>query len=1420
MSTAENTLHPDNPTATYRGYRRQALYALYRLFDGALPSGSTIQPEGNEDLAIYAPSGELSEVIQVKDYSSNLVPSSFKPSFYKRIAPLCEPGSEVQVKIASFGAVGPRFVDAQKGNAKALAQAVDTISGYGLTREQASDVIHHIDFVRVCEEDLQKQLLAALCDTVTGTDPKEALNSLMWWLLTSSEKQKIIDRKLAVDKLGQIGKFTAERGAFHADWYQTVIPLSELCEAVADETTLASEFYRGVSARYAHILRGFDVPRDDMLCQIHDAFNQKSVVVIKGASGQGKTTLAYRYCSDSCSDEFAFVVKSAEDLAHARRVALALTGHAEAIEVPTLVFLDVAPGDLHWLEVVKGLITTPGIRVLVAIREEDWQRSSVSGADFDFGTVDLAFDKFEAERIYETLSHRLEVGSSIDFEEAWAHFGSKGPLMEFVYFLTQTETLRERVESQIRHIQEQVARGERGREELNLIRHIAVANSFEARVQLPLVFQSIDVLSPERTLELFEREYFLRVSDNGKQAESLHPLRSSIIAEKLTDPAIAEWGTVAAHCLPWIADHDIERFLLCAFSRREDAIQNLLESLHDFTPDTWISACGIARALHWLGLRQYVEENAELIDEAMASSGSGWYILLDFDIGFACGEEGFNAFERMPNLNPRLAELSKQYRTRQAPKANAHRLLRSWLGTRQGQLKAPSSAEEHLAKAELHFWIGRLGIDTPLSAAPSLEEWEDALNVVPLGDLGDYVCGMGECNPEWHDERIVAERSQLLERIREPGQFVKYDDSGDALVGHFLIDLNELAFLPRKSSVTDGGDTPSIHAMAIQRVNLLGKIFLGKVRYGAVGYGHRNAIIPSEHDDAEKPGVLAENIHPPWPARFNAIFRGLVELDHRPDSWLQYIERINDARQKVLQALGELREGLLTPKTHAQEGRFAYLDTWKECKAMFDGLGLLPRPAIDEWGFLSEANKDDSSELLTARYTANTRFKGLWKALQEYTRTVENFFTQAKDCHLLIPILRTTSDAHDRTRVLKTAAAIGVSENSLRLSVVNLKDAYRAVQVLQEEISEVTIRLNRERCTPGLDSKERASFAEALDFWLRFVRNPRPAHRNRDVAKRRKRKNSVRRKTRDTMKEVLTPIRTDIRTHLRSIKEHGIAAKVYSESVPWKGDSALWITADVSHPMETLLIPKLTWNALQRSFRRIGFSSVPLCVMDVRWHKIIVVPLVQGRSLRREAWTNFDGAIYNTDDELETQLWRCLPDELPFETCRDLNIDHWAPDARLIFFHDFAGAVADLLNQVGHIADLRRLPEAEIDDEGVPLLQARLNHEGAKTSVMAQRVFDTCARLLEFIECIPEAEQQRRPNLLQCLELLVSLKEALLPTPGFHEKAELTLDHFVDWQNRLMTAFETLGFASMLWTADVYDFPEYDYSQLPQEEDV
>ena len=52
-------------THAYRGYRRQALYTLFRVLESGNAANLIFQPEGKEDLSIFDTANNLIEVVQV-----------------------------------------------------------------------------------------------------------------------------------------------------------------------------------------------------------------------------------------------------------------------------------------------------------------------------------------------------------------------------------------------------------------------------------------------------------------------------------------------------------------------------------------------------------------------------------------------------------------------------------------------------------------------------------------------------------------------------------------------------------------------------------------------------------------------------------------------------------------------------------------------------------------------------------------------------------------------------------------------------------------------------------------------------------------------------------------------------------------------------------------------------------------------------------------------------------------------------------------------------------------------------------------------------------------------------------------------------------------------------------------------------------
>ena len=730
--------------AALRGYRLQTLYILSRLMK-AEGREHLFRPEGKEDLDIYTSDGQLLETVQVKAITDSLTLSHFSPekdsSFFRRSLSNLKDNPDSTIRVVSFGPIGPEVEKAwsQEGPEREIVRRKLTCDGY--TPEEINDLLT-IKFSVVSESELKKQGFAFLKNTVTGSDPLNAFDLLMFWVLIASELKEQLVYSTVIDKLINVGRYVGAQAAYHDEWYTSILPLTDILNSdEVDAQRLAQEFFQGVDARYEHVLAGLDVVRSEKLVEIQQKFESSNVVIIHGASGQGKSTLAFRYLHDYASSDWRFYVdlRLTSDKRQILRVANALSGHAKAIHRPCIVHIDVSPSDQDWPELVRSLSDLPELRVLVTIREEDWRRATGYRARFVSEELELNFDMEEADSIYVQLKDHTP--DYLAFDEAWAAFGGRGPLLEFVYFLTQNQTLKSRVESQIQTLKDDVRMEQLKANELHLLRLVAVASAYEAKLDLKMVIQHLNLAEPSRTIELFTKEYLIRVDERNSTITGLHSVRSNIMLESLLDEVLCSWESVAEECLSLLVEPDLEFFLMHAFSRRREDSTALLRKLESFRPESWTGVAGILRALLWLGVRDYTEANRDLIDQEVGGRASAaWFLKLDSDLTEIARDAITNLWNNLPDLNgkDRLLEHVESVREKQTPKETAFVFARAWLQHLDSTNIASAVPQDFAGLAQVLFWARHLQVQElipPICAEINLEEIIEELTIDTLADL-------------------------------------------------------------------------------------------------------------------------------------------------------------------------------------------------------------------------------------------------------------------------------------------------------------------------------------------------------------------------------------------------------------------------------------------------------------------------------------------------------------------------------------------------------------------------------------------------------------------------------------------------------------------------------------------------------------
>jgi len=1008
--------------SAFRGYRLQALYILHRIIDSKDMPKLTFQPEGREDLAIYE-GGKLVEAIQVKARGRNLSISSFSPekplSFFHRAVKLLRTKPQPSVRIISFGPIGPEMKKAWDGDTEKQRSISKKLVAYGLSSSDVNQVFGSIGLIKVDEDLVRNGVFAFLRESLLGGDPKSAFELLTYWLYLASEKRDRITYSSLIYKINRVGRYLMERATSHAEWFTSIVPLEDSTIDESKLQMLVEEYYQGIAASYEHILANVDVVRDEKLKTINDLFQEASVVIIHGASGQGKSTLAYRYLHDFVPDKWRFEIRLVEGRQHALRIARALSGHADAVDAPMIILIDVLPSFRGWIDLVRELARHKNLRLLVVIREEDWRRASLSAADFHFRQIELSFDENEACHLYPHLSSLSPPAKFTDFEAAWARFGFGGPLLEFVYLVTQNETLQERLDAQVKNLQDSVRKGDLYPAELELLRQIAVASAYQARVNLRKLVDHLELTAPRRTLQLFEKEYLLRCSPDGNYVEGLHPIRSAILSGLLTDPILHPWSDVARTCLQLVDESDLEIFLLHSFSRHSDATRILVGQLKEHQPATWSGLAGILRALLWLGVYEYVADNKDLIEEAFDLFGSGWLFMLDFDIAGIGGEALENWWRDLSIVPEEMKDKIAEFRSRQTPKDTVFQHGKMWLSD---IAKAPTGLttdSDWAAVAETFFWTGYLKVQSRVSDWIKDEDLDTAIETLPLKALGDVVLGVSFLWDKRFSQWLAKHRRLLLERYRDGTNTVMIDDDGNTIRAHFLVGFGLDKGYEHSDQPTSGSGIGGLHNEALWRVELLRRLVPDRQSYGCQGYGHRLGTLSLSFDDTEKEAIPVDSFPPPWPVQVNSWFGQLGLYPLRPSSWLEYSSEICELRQEVLSSLEVLRKALnahFRKQSPIKLTSFIESSKWSDSQLAVSNPPLLPQCASDEWGFVGESKRDERDQKMPVAGRPSADKKptewieiafSLWQyrdylaVLKDHTRSLSNFYQQCSRCSQL-----------------------------------------------------------------------------------------------------------------------------------------------------------------------------------------------------------------------------------------------------------------------------------------------------------------------------------------------------------------------------------------------------------------------------------
>lgn len=1380
---------------TYRGYRLQALYALWRILKSS--HDQIFQPEGVEDLDIFGPNVAKTESIQIKALSTPLTLSSLNVgdsnSFFKRALVQFKLKSPPEVFIVSFGEVGEDLANALKEAGTYRKRVVTRlVTKDNISHQDAELLMEKLRIDLVNENTLRDEINHIISNRFV--DPEAGYEILTAWLYKCSEERLKISYRHLINKIDKIGEFLANRSSHIQEWGTAITSITYSVDSIENGDDLKNAYFEGIAARYEHIVSNLDVPRPIRLLAISNGYKIKRVVILHGASGQGKSTLAYRYLHDFYPDYWRYQVRIVEGRQHALSIASALSGYVEAIGIPMIVYVDVSSNDRGWVDLVKRLYEHRNILVLVTIREEDYRSSDFSPSDFEYHEIELQMDKSEAEQIYASLAMVGHSAHVLDFEEVWSRCGGDAPLLEFVYMITKGESLKNRLSAQVNRIRDLVRIGKMLASELEALRLVSVASAYGARLNIVLLSKTLELNDPQRTFELFEKEYLLRTSSEGCLVSGLHPVRSEILTMLLTESTFNKWIDSCLKCIPIMPEQDFEGFLLYAFSRRRFDSLELVNYLYSLHPCSWIGVSGIIKALLWLGVREYVDDNCILAEDMRPVFGDGFSLFMDFDLANVTSgiDNIWNNFTLFPKEN---IQLIQSVRSRQTDKAMALRHIKSWFSYCDRKLPdyLPSTEDELQSMAYALVWVGHLRLGPQIIVDIDSGTIESTIKNVGIETLGKLMFGLSFV-PDCKLKKQFSALSNLLRsKFMNDTHTFKLEENHEKITAHFIVDLFE-GNPPVNDKITNAS---RFHSEAIFRVDLLRQLFPEKDVYACQGYGHKFLRLPN--DETQKTRIPKTVFPINDLISINSIFLRLMRDYSRLPDWRSYVSAIMETRYDAIKCLQQLISGLNAyfANKNAVNLFKGYIDSnlWDKVRQSVKIPPMLPFCAFDEWGYVSESDYKkafDSNGAKRINSHMYAKYNSLLTAVDEYFQSLSNYFNQAQDALIALPHVGRSNRTIEEVIALAKTQHIEIKAGNMSLSLHNINEATRRLLRFQEQCCiHLHTFLDSEEIT-ALINQERQAISKLLYLWYFLIHKPKLITPN----------------AIDELSIRFDLKRQEIMRNLKKafsklMKDGLVRIELAKRICKFNDLNAFVVIMDVNKPYDVLVGLRKVLSALFEAISKVEDNEIRRITLEHHFEYFLIIPLVQGRSLDVSAWKFYCHLLPDVNGPKEELIWwRYVPIAIQDAIFDQFAIKKWTYD-RLTTARQLIAATQEVSFFTGYLAELINV--MDVDNTGTEILQDNAERVSVRLNSSLQSIFDISLEMVNYFNTISDSDKTNRKDIATSFNTVSELVIQLNPSGMQAVNHVITKNNMQEWDNRVTQALQLSIVAYWSWAADVIE---------------
>lgn len=660
---------------------------------------------------------------------------------------------------------------------------------------------------------------------------------------------------------------------------------------------LQNEYREGISARPEHIRKRLDVIRNKWIEQVEINFEKSNIVLIRGASGQGKTSLAYRYLLERYAEEQIICIQKLTNENSIWAILNFLKRELEDREY--VLYYDVQPGDTFWGIILNAIsMHLPDTRLLVTIREDDYNSSNISRGSVSYEEISLELYEDEAREIYS----QYKQNTFISFDDLWKTFGNGGPLLEFIYLINHSMTLEAKINNQITQIGSEIDE----REWFNVLAVIAIAGQYDLSIKLDVLFEKIKLKNASKLLQQFEKEFFVKISDNGERIKCLHSVRAHLIIKCLEGKFGFNYLQALLLTLSVIDNSTI--YLLLEYFSKNKVSEEVVDEFSNISFEDLSVVEDILRGLLWLSITDYLSVNKKVIEEGNRIFTNNYVMIALGDItGFIDTRQTTSDLlkifdKKRPGIIDEVNSLINRQTTRFLEYEYPKRFLEN----------ISNSIIEFVEKKTVNtrslgyilFWANKLGVSISISSEIDVKEPKDYMGLLGLvkGLISQGLYSKADEIKNKYEKTLLSDANIVSLYIKDNEIFAE-------VVPNYYPESKA------NRSIKDFG----YNEKCMYAINMLSCLYPQLERYNVTLLG--TEILDINIPDTEK-HIPKENLPDKWITELNGICNRILEYENSLDDWKDVFDNINSYRNKIIDLFEELlrqlrkfyRKGTFDPK--------------------------------------------------------------------------------------------------------------------------------------------------------------------------------------------------------------------------------------------------------------------------------------------------------------------------------------------------------------------------------------------------------------------------------------------------------------------------------------------------------------------------